>query len=168
MRILVLNWRDPAHPKAGGAEYFTHGIAKRLVERGHAVTWIAGAFDGGQADTMLDGIRVRRAGNALSVRTHAARLYGSLGPFDIVIDEINTLPFFAPLYARTKVVALINQLAREIWFYEAPLPAAMVGYAIEPLYLRSLSARTDSHHFSILRRQLTRYRASRTSWKSFR
>jgi glycosyltransferase involved in cell wall biosynthesis len=38
----------------------------------------------------------------------------------------------------TPVVALIHQLAREIWFDETPLPVAVLGrYVLEPWWLRS-------------------------------
>ena len=136
MNVLFLNWRDPAHPRAGGAEFLTHGIARRLVERGHRATWFAGAFRGGAPEADLDGVRIVRQGNAATVRLHAMRRYKALGDFDVVVDEINTLPFFAPLYARRPVVAFICQLAREVWFFEAPWPAAVVGYVCEPAYLQ--------------------------------
>ena len=31
LRILILNWRDVANPQAGGAELFTHEVARRWV-----------------------------------------------------------------------------------------------------------------------------------------
>jgi glycosyltransferase involved in cell wall biosynthesis len=136
VNVLFLNWRDPEHPRAGGAEYLTHGIARRLVERGHRATWFAGAFPGGAPERELDGVRIVRQGSAATVRVHAMRRYVSLGVFDVVVDEINTLPFFAPLYARKPVVTLICQLAREVWFYEAPWPVAIAGYLAEPAYLQ--------------------------------
>jgi len=136
VNLLFLNWRDPEHPRAGGAEYLTHGIARRLVERGHRVTWFAGAFPGSAPELDLDGVRIVRQGNAATVRLHAMRHYRTLGDFDVVVDEINTLPFFAPLYARKPVVALICQLAREVWFFEAPWPVAIAGYVAEPAYLQ--------------------------------
>jgi glycosyltransferase involved in cell wall biosynthesis len=136
VNVLFLNWRDPAHPRAGGAEYLTHGIARRLVERGHRATWFAGAFRGGAPEIDLDGVRIVRQGNAATVRFHAMRRYRALGDFDVVVDEINTLPFFAPLYARKPVVALICQLAREVWFFEATWPVAIAGYLAEPAYLQ--------------------------------
>jgi glycosyltransferase involved in cell wall biosynthesis len=81
-------------------------------------------------------VRIVRQGNAATVRVHAMRRYRALGDFDVVVDEINTLPFFAPLYARKPVVALICQLAREVWFFEAPWPVAIAGYVAEPAYLQ--------------------------------
>jgi glycosyltransferase involved in cell wall biosynthesis len=136
VNVLFLNWRDLGHPRAGGAEYLTHGIARRLVERGHSATWFAGAFPGGAPEINVDGVRIVRKGNAATVRIHALRCYRALGDFDVVVDEINTLPFFAPLYARKPVVTLICQLAREVWFFEAPWPVAIAGYVAEPAYLQ--------------------------------
>jgi glycosyltransferase involved in cell wall biosynthesis len=58
------------------------------------------------------------------------------GKVDVVIDEINTIPFFTPLYVKEKKLALIHQLAREFWFYETKFPLSIIGYAIEPRYLK--------------------------------
>jgi len=120
----------------GGAEVLTHGIFARLVERGHRVTWFASDFPGAERHEIIDGIDVVRGGNAVTVRAHAFRYYNALSNVDVVVDEINTLPFFAPLYARVPVVAFVCQLARDVWFYEAPVGIAQLGYALEPLYLR--------------------------------
>jgi glycosyltransferase involved in cell wall biosynthesis len=56
--------------------------------------------------------------------------------FDAVIDEVNTMPFFTPLWAGVPVFMLIFQLAREVWWYESPFPISAIGYMLEPLYLR--------------------------------
>src|SRR5262249_19791243 len=50
----------------------------------------------------------------------------------------NTRPFLTPRWVRgTPVVALIHQLAREIWFYETPRPIGVFGrYVLEPRWLR--------------------------------
>ncbi len=37
MNILIYNWRDLRNPDAGGAEVFTHEIAKRWVEKGKEI-----------------------------------------------------------------------------------------------------------------------------------
>jgi glycosyltransferase involved in cell wall biosynthesis len=57
----------------------------------------------------------------------------------VVVDEINTRPFLTPRWVRgTPVVALIHQLAREIWSYETPFPISSLGrYVLEPWWLRA-------------------------------
>ena len=37
MRILIFNWKDIRNPEAGGAEVFTHEVAKRWVASGDEV-----------------------------------------------------------------------------------------------------------------------------------
>lgn len=138
MKLLILNWRDIKHPAAGGAEVVTYEIAKRWVQWGHEVIWFAAGFPGCQAEEKLEGIQLIRRGKQFSVHYEAFRYYQQhwRGYFDVVIDEINTIPFFTPLYVREKKVAYFNQLAREVWFYESPFPLNLLGYLLEPLYLR--------------------------------
>ena len=46
MRVLFLSWRDPRNPRAGGAELYTHEVARRLVARGDSVEWFVASFPG--------------------------------------------------------------------------------------------------------------------------
>jgi glycosyltransferase involved in cell wall biosynthesis len=135
MRILILNWRDVRSPRAGGAEVFTYEVARRLAES-HEVSWFTSRPDGLPEHEVLDGVRVVRKGTEVTTRLEA-RAFAATRPWDVVVEEINTLPYLSPLWSRSPVVLLINQLAREVWWYEAPLPLAAVGYAVEPLYLRA-------------------------------
>ncbi len=139
MRILILNFRDLLNPVAGGAEVFTEEIATRLTKFGNEVTLFTSAFDGCEQETYRSGVRVIRRGGKYSVyRYGRAFAKKNLSDFDVIVDEINTVPFHAPKIAREKpVVALIHQLAREIWFYESRFPLSALGYfALEPLWLR--------------------------------
>jgi glycosyltransferase involved in cell wall biosynthesis len=138
MRILWLNWRDIKNPAAGGAELVTHEVASRWVKKGHSVTLFCASFPGGSDEQVLDGVRIIRRGRQYSVHYQAWRYYSRLPPdrFDIVVDEINTIPFFTPLYVRGKHLAFFHQLAREVWRFEAPFPLNVLGYLLEPLYLR--------------------------------
>jgi glycosyltransferase involved in cell wall biosynthesis len=85
----------------------------------------------------MDGIRIVRAGRQWTVHWHAFRHYRKSlrSRFDAVIDEVNTMPFFTPFWARIPTFMLIFQLAREVWWYESPFPISAIGYAIEPMYL---------------------------------
>jgi glycosyltransferase involved in cell wall biosynthesis len=58
---------------------------------------------------------------------------------DVIIEEINTIPFFTRLYAKEKRVYLFYQLCREIWFYQIFFPLNILGYILEPLYLKILA-----------------------------
>lgn len=129
MRILWFNWRDIRNPEAGGAEVYTHEVARRLVERGHEVTLFAAGFRGCVREEEVDGVRVVRSGGRMSVYLRARGFYRRDSAWDVVVDEINTLPFLTPRFAdSSKVVALIHQLAREFWFYETPFPISLIGY----------------------------------------
>src|SRR5271157_1278326 len=133
LKILWLNWRCWLNPDMGGAEVFTHEVAKRWVASGHEVSLFTSKFPGSKREDFLDGIEIVRGGGRLTVYQEAKKNYAKrfkAQKFDVVIDEINTVPFFAPKFIKNneKVVALIHQLAREYWFYEMPFPISYLGY----------------------------------------
>ena len=133
-KILILNWRCPKHPQAGGAEKATYEIARRWVDWGHYVHLISGGFPGGRKYDNIDGIRVTRLGGKYSVypRSILHYCFNLKGKYDVVIDEINTIPFFTPLYVHEPHVAFIHQLAANVLFEELPAgQAKMLGF-LEP------------------------------------
>lgn len=141
MRILIMNWKDLDHPAAGGAEVFTERVAYELVERGHEVTLFAAAVDGRPERETRRGLRIVRRGSRLGVYREARKFWRSEGNgwADVVVDEVNTRPFLTPRYVRTApILALVHQLAREIWRYEMPFPVSTAGrYLFEPHWLRA-------------------------------
>ena len=140
VRILILNWRDIRNPEAGGAETFTHEIATRWVEQGHEVTLWTSSFAGSAKREFLDGVDVRRMGRLRTGSFHllVQQELGRSNGFDVVIDEINTIPFFTPLRRDRlpPIVGLIHQMARDVWDAELPRPLAKFGRALEPRLLR--------------------------------
>ena len=62
VRVLILNERDPDHPKAGGAEVHVAEIFGRLAGRGFAVTQVTSGFAGGAARDTRCGMQVVRVG----------------------------------------------------------------------------------------------------------
>ena len=140
IRILVVNWRDVANPDAGGAEAFTHEVTRRWAAWGHEVTLLTSRFRGGRPTETIDGVEIRRVGALrrgsfhLLVQRELSRLHG----YDVVIDEINTLPFLSPLWSDTlpPIVGLIHQLAEDVWDAEMPRPVAAIGRRAEPRMLR--------------------------------
>lgn len=132
-----MTWKDRRHPQAGGAELINEGIATRLARDGHEVIFLVAGFTGGSAEETRDGYKVIRLGNRYTVYWHAYRYYKKhLGGWaDLVIDEMNTIPFFCKYYVRERNILLAYQLCREIWFYQMRLPLSFVGYLLEPIYL---------------------------------
>jgi len=131
---------DIKNPEAGGAEIFTHEVAKRLVKKGHPVTLFVRSFIGAKPRDNIDGIEIIRAGGKYSVYSQAKKYYNRefRGNVDLVIDEINTKPFMTIKFAEEQVIAVIHQLAREYWFYETPFPMNYIGYYfLEDRWLRS-------------------------------
>jgi glycosyltransferase involved in cell wall biosynthesis len=133
MKILWLNWRCWLNPAMGGAEVFTYEVAKRWAASGHEITLFTSKFSGCKNEETVDGIKIIRAGGRFTVYRQAKRFYSKRfikEDFEVIIDEINTQPFFAQKFAKNgeKVIALIHQLAREFWFYETPFPVNLIGY----------------------------------------
>jgi glycosyltransferase involved in cell wall biosynthesis len=86
----------------------------------------------------VDGVRLVRAGSQSTVHWAAYRHYRKKlsNRFDVVVDEVNTIPFFTPLWSDIPTVMFIHQLAREVWWYESSFPVSAIGFLSEPLYLR--------------------------------
>jgi glycosyltransferase involved in cell wall biosynthesis len=141
LRILAYNWRDLAHPRSGGAEVYLPSVAREWVKWGHEVTVFSAAVAGRPAEELVDGVRVLRRGGRIGVYREARRYWRreGAGQYDLVLDCVNTRPFLCPRFVRNvPIVAVIHQVAREVWHYETPWPIAVVGrYLLEPFWLRA-------------------------------
>jgi len=131
MRILICNWRDLDHPLAGGAEVYTDHVAREWIGQGHDVTLFCSAVEGRpEREVATNGYQIVRRGSMHGVYREARRFWEDEGreKFDLVVDEVNTRPFGCPRWViGTPVVAVIHQVAREVWFHETSLPVALVG-----------------------------------------
>lgn len=144
MNILILSWRGPKHPNAGGAEISTHEHAKGWVKAGHQVTLFTSAFASCKKEEIIDGVRIIRHGwQIIGVHWEAFKwyLFGEHPKFDIVIDQFHGIPFFTPLYVRSKKLAFIHEVTKEVWRLN-PLPCplnyfiAFFGVLFEPLIFK--------------------------------
>ena len=139
MNILMFMWRDIKNPASGGAGRATHELCTRWIKQGHRVTIFTSSFPGGKEHEVVDGYEIVRKGSLLT-HFYYARLYYKKyfkGKYNIVIDQINTIPYFTPCFVKeAPIIVYIHQLCREIWFYEMPFPISLPGYLLEPLYLR--------------------------------
>jgi hypothetical protein len=141
LRILAYNWRDLAHPRAGGAEVYLQSVAREWVRCGHEVTIFCAAVDDRPARELADGVEIIRRGGRLSVYREAKRYWRHQGEdqYDLVVDCVNTRPFLCPRFVGdVPVVAVVHQVAKEIWRYETPWPISFLGrYLLEPAWLRA-------------------------------
>ncbi len=133
-----MNWRDRGDPMGGGAEVHLHELLRRLVTKGHEVTWLACDYPGAAAEEVgEDGIRYRRRGKwelanfylpGLLKDELAARSY------DIVMEDINKIPFYTPLHTRLPVLAVIPHLFGSTVFRETnPILASYVALSELPI-----------------------------------
>jgi glycosyltransferase involved in cell wall biosynthesis/O-antigen/teichoic acid export membrane protein len=140
IRILFINWRDIENPEGGGAEVFTHEVAKRWTAQGHDVTLLTSGFRGAVKTTQIDGVRIRRVGRLRTGSFHmlVQRELMRLRGFDLLVEGVNTIPFLTPLWRRRlpPTIALFYQLAVDVWDAELPKPLAWFGRRIERGLLR--------------------------------
>ncbi|MCC7053048.1 MAG: glycosyltransferase family 4 protein [Gemmatimonadaceae bacterium] len=134
MRILVINWLDRENPQAGGAETHLHEIYGRLAQRGHDVTLLCSGWEGCAREATLDGMKVHRAGGRWTFALHVVGAYRALrraGAFDVVVEDINKLPLFSPVWVREPVDVVVPHLFGWTAFREAGWAVAGTVVAAE-------------------------------------
>ncbi|MBD3155494.1 MAG: glycosyltransferase, partial [Candidatus Aenigmarchaeota archaeon] len=134
---MIFNWRDIKNPAAGGAERYIHELAKRLAI-GNKVTLFTPEFKGCKNKEIIDGVKVVRKGGKYTVYLEALKMYQKefKGKYDLVIDSINTVPFFTPFFVKEPRLTIFYQMSKEFWLKSFVFPFNIFGYLIEPLYLR--------------------------------
>ena len=161
MNIVWFSWKDEGHPSAGGAEAVSGELRRRLAKDGHSVRLVTAQYKAGPEHETVDGVEIHRKGGRFSVYWHAYKYFKGhlqLWP-DVVIDEMNTIPFGCAFYVKKRTILLAYQLARRVWFYQMVFPWSLMGYLLEPFYLFVLSrkykeALTESES---TKRDLARY-----------
>ena len=121
-RILVVNWQDWTHPQAGGAEIHLRETFRRLAGRGHRVDLLCVSHGDAASEERLDGINVIRRGGSRATFNFAVprawRAFLSRNDYDVVVDDINKVPFYTPLFVEPPVVALVHHLFGATIFQE--------------------------------------------------
>jgi len=134
LKLLVINWQDIENPQAGGAEVHLHEIFGRLAKGGHDVTLLCSGWENGSTRTEVDGVKIHRVGGRHSFTLLAAwyyRRYLEDECFDLIVEDINKIPLYSPLWARAPVVALIPHLFGATAFQEASVPFATAVWLAE-------------------------------------
>lgn len=136
LNILVFNWQDLDNPLAGGAEVHLHEVFERIAARGHNVTLFCHHFEGAEREEMRNGIRIiRKGGRSLfnvTVFTEYMKRFRKEG-YDVVIDDVNKIPFYTPLFCREPVQGVTHHLFGKSIFLETIFPFAAYVYLAERL-----------------------------------
>jgi len=136
MKILIFNWQDIKNPQAGGAEVHLHEVFSRIASLGHEVTLFCSGFPGAPAQELLNGISVNRQGSRSLFNYVVPFAYLSqfrAAGFDVVIDDMNKIPFFTPLFVREPLIGITHHLFGRSIFKEAGFPVAAYVYLMESL-----------------------------------
>ncbi len=134
MRLLVINWQDRLNPQAGGAETHLHEIYGRLAARGHGVTLLVSGWSGAPARAEVDGMEVHRTGGRLTFSVAAPVYYRrhlADRRFDAMVEDLNKVPLFSPLWARHPLALLVHHLFGRTAFQEASFPVATGTWLLE-------------------------------------
>lgn len=133
----MLNWQDHENPQAGGAELHLREVFSRIASAGHGVDLLCSAWDNAPRRLKLDGIDVHRTGNRNTYPFVARRYFERnlrANGYDVVIEDLNKVPLFTPLWGLPKLVALVHHLFGATVFREASAPlAAAVWLSERPL-----------------------------------
>jgi len=134
--MLVVNWRCPKNPLGGGAEYYFQEIFSRLVGRGHQVTLFCERFAGSAPEDVIEGVRTIRAGGKFTFNFTAGRQVGRLAEAlnaDVVVDDLNKIPFYSPWHTKRPVLAILMHLFRGSIFRETLPPMAAYVWMAETM-----------------------------------
>lgn len=146
-RIHVLAWRDLDDPDAGGSEVHADECEQRWAEAGLDVVHRTSAAVGLPAEAERNGYGVVRRGSRYTVfpRAVASELTGRMGRSDALIEVMNGVPFFSPLWYRRPRILFLHHVHGPMWDQILPGPFASFGRTLEariapPIYRRGLTA----------------------------
>ncbi len=146
-RIHVLAWRDFDDPDAGGSEVHADECERRWAAAGLDIVHRTSAAVGQPPTADRNGYRVVRRGSRYSVfaRTIASELTRRMGRYDALVEVMNGVPFFSPVWCRQPRILFLHHVHGPMWDQILPGPLAAVGRALEvrvapPIYRRGLTA----------------------------
>jgi hypothetical protein len=131
-RIAVVNWRDPWHPAAGGAERYAWELARRFAAEGRRVQYVTSRTPGQSRRETAEGVTVVRLGGRFTVYPLVlAWMLTHRRSFDAVLDCQNGIPFFTPwvLPRGVPVLCVVHHVHDEQFGVHFPSWLARVGRA---------------------------------------
>jgi glycosyltransferase involved in cell wall biosynthesis len=133
-RIAIVNWRDPWHPAAGGAERYAWELARRFAAGGKQVRYVTSRAPGQARRETAEGVELIRLGGRFTVYPLVlAWMLLHRRSFDAVLDCQNGIPFFTPwvLPRRVPVLCVVHHVHDEQFGLHFPTWLARVGRVLE-------------------------------------
>lgn len=146
-RVHVLAWRDLDDPEGGGSEVHADECERRWADAGLDVLHRTSSAAGQPSEAERNGYRVVRRGSRYSVfpRTVGSELTRRMGRYDALVEVMNGVPFFSPVWCRRPRILFLHHIHGPMWDQMLPGPLAAAGRALEtkvapPFYKRGLTA----------------------------
>lgn len=136
LEISVLNWRDPDHPRSGGSEELVWQECVGLVRRGHEVSLFTSSFPGAARQQVREGVSIYRRGGRFAVYPMGVlgvRDAISAERCDFVLEHVNGVPWFTPLWSREPSVSFLYHRVGRTFFEELPFPMSLAGFGLESM-----------------------------------
>ena len=149
MKILALNWNDLKNPFGGGAEVHLEELLRRLVSYGHEVTLFCSGFENCLDEEIIEGVRIIRRGNRYNFNLIAPfhlRKLVKQEHFDILVEDINKIPFYTPLFLNIKTLVVVPHLFATTVFHETNFILATYIYLAE----KPLVSLYKGRHYNVI------------------
>lgn len=98
------------------------------------MTLLASGWANAPARTRLDGMEVHRTGRRFTFNLMAPYYYRKAladQHFDIMVEDLNKVPLYTPLWARHPLALIVHHLFGRTAFQEASLPVALATVGLE-------------------------------------
>jgi glycosyltransferase involved in cell wall biosynthesis len=125
VKVVFLSWRGLGHPRAGGSEVLTDRLVLGLTERGHECVLVCGR------SPAAPGYRVVSSGGTYSQYLRAPLATHRVGPCDLLVEVVNGMPFFTPLWHRGPRLTLVTHVHTQQWGEYFRPPVAAFGSFLE-------------------------------------
>jgi len=134
MNILALNWNDLTNPMAGGAEVHLEELLRRIAAKGNKVTLFCSGYDNCVPEETIEGVKIIRRGNRYNfnwIAPFALRKLVRENQYDCLIEDINKIPFYTPLYLNLPTLAVVPHLFSTTVFREINFLLGLYIYLFE-------------------------------------
>lgn len=141
--IVWMNRKSFEHPDAGGAEVYIENIGKRIA--GDVQTILVTSNDENDSRMFVQNgnILTIKIGSLMSVFVLLPLYYLiHLRKANVVLDNDNAMPFFVPLYRRSKTILIVHHIHQRVFRSHLPVGLSHVACWIEKVVLPKLYSTT--------------------------